>query len=148
MKLQKMTDFVLEQSKKIMNCELTHLESYSQIVDCANFLKQPLKLEMFVPCDKYGNVLEEKLVENYENDFGLYSDFRRYNKEYNEAKKKVLFEGFKIYKYTKDCIIKDNKIIFEWLGNRFSHTGTTIESLTLLHDNFYLTPNAIKQLRL
>ena len=51
MKLISMTDFVLEQSKKIMNCELTHLESHHQIVDYANFLKQPLKLEMFVPCD-------------------------------------------------------------------------------------------------
>lgn len=48
MKLISMTDFVLEQSKKIMNCELTHLESRHQIVDYANFLKQPLKLEMFI----------------------------------------------------------------------------------------------------
>ena len=72
----------------------------------------------------------------------------KYNKEYYKSKEKVLFEGFEIYKHTKDCIIKDNEIIFEWMENRFSHTGTTIESLTLSHDNFNLTQNAIKQLGL
>jgi hypothetical protein len=51
-----MTDFVLKQSERIINCELTHLESHHQIVDYAKFLKQPLKLEMFVPCDEDGNV--------------------------------------------------------------------------------------------
>jgi len=59
-----------------------------------NFLSQPLKSEMFVPCDDDGNVLEERLIENYETDFGLLSDYQKYNKQYYKAKEKVLFDGF------------------------------------------------------
>ena len=31
----------------------------SEICAYANFLNQPLKLEMFVPCDEKGNVIED-----------------------------------------------------------------------------------------
>ena len=144
MKLISMTDFVLEQSKRIMNVEITHLESHNQIVDYANFLKQPLKLEMFI-C----SVPEPEIQGGYSEDGNFVGGYdEKWIEEYYEAKEKVLFEGFEVYKHTKGCIIKDNKIIFEWLVNRFSHTGTTIESLTLSHDDFNLTPNAINQLGL
>ena len=54
-----MTDFVLEQLNeensrtRPIRSVLNALEGY------ANFLKQPLKLEMFVPCDEDGNILKE-----------------------------------------------------------------------------------------
>lgn len=134
MKLISMTDFVLEQKKTICKIDSKDTDYYfNNIVNYANFLKQPLKLEMFVPTDKYGNVLEEKLVENYENDFGLYSDFRRYNKEYNEAKKKVLFETNYELHVIKD-ILTSAKIIEDLV---------TCSKL-----NITLTPNVIKQLGL
>jgi hypothetical protein len=147
-----MTDFVLKET----NSTTTLSESFEKCVTYAKFLKQPLKLEMFVPVDEEGNVLEKPKscsTPCSPSDFskegkcginGCYSEIPKYEK----AKEKVLFEGFEIYKHTKDCIIKDNEIIFEWMENRFSHTGTTIESLTLSHDNFNLTQNAIKQLGL
>ena len=59
-----MTDFVLEQNEKIKK-EKYGIESYYSTmqvsINYANFLKQPLNLGMFVPCDKIGNVLEEPL---------------------------------------------------------------------------------------
>ena len=60
------------------------------------FLEQPLKVEMFVPCDEEGNVLEEP---KRWKDYLQYPDSFDGNKEWNElydyqqAKEKVLFEG-------------------------------------------------------
>ena len=57
------------------------------------FLEQPLKLEMFVPCDEEGDILEEPT--NYEK--RLLNMMTEYNDEvytYYQAKAKVLFEGF------------------------------------------------------
>ncbi len=52
-KLISMTDFVLEHPATTdYEWQLQNHFKY------ANFLKQPLKKGMFVPCDKYGNVLE------------------------------------------------------------------------------------------
>ena len=64
------------------------------------FLEQPLKLEMFVPCNENGNVLEEP---KRWKDYLQYPDSFDGNKEwdelydYQQAKEKVLFEGFKPY---------------------------------------------------
>ena len=58
-----------------------------------DFLEQPLKLEMFVPCDEEGDILEEPT--NYEK--RLLNMMTEYNDEvytYYQAKAKVLFEGF------------------------------------------------------
>ena len=89
-KLISMTDFVLEQEKDV---NLGFKQFTKNVYNYANFLKQPLELWMFVPCDEDGNVLEERLIENYENDFGLISDFKNYNKKYYEAKECCLLEG-------------------------------------------------------
>lgn len=53
-----MVDFVLEESDKIYNKEDANIFA-SKVNTYASFLKQPLKLGMFVPCDEDGNVLEE-----------------------------------------------------------------------------------------
>ena len=75
-----MTDFVLEQSEEAPKDKNLHktnwsleFEKYSKlIIRYAEFLKQPLKLEMFIPCDENGNVLEEPNQ----------SDFDEYSHEY------------------------------------------------------------------
>lgn len=103
MKLISITDFVLEQSKRIMNVEITHLESHNQIVNYANFLKQPLKLEMFGLCDEDGNVLEEPInyktweelhFNNGKKEKGTYGFLE--HEKYQQAKGKILFEDFEI----------------------------------------------------
>ena len=55
MKLISMTDFVLYCSKNV-----GHPRTINSIISYAEFLKQPLKLEMFVACDENGNILEER----------------------------------------------------------------------------------------
>jgi hypothetical protein len=94
MKLISMTDFLLQENK-----DLSLKNSFRQCINYAIFLKQPLKLEMFVPCDENGNVLEEPI------NYSAYEvkmsgkDFR-FNfidcQEYEQSKEKVLFEGFQI----------------------------------------------------
>ena len=83
-----MTDFVLELWDDKLMSEIGLLA-----VNYAQFLKTPLKLEMFVPCDEEGDILEEPT--NYEK--RLLNMMTEYNDEvytYYQAKAKVLFEGF------------------------------------------------------
>ena len=60
-----MTDFVLKRvntplaGQQVSSVRHHELEKYRQIFKYAKFLKKPLKLEMFVPCDEDGNILEE-----------------------------------------------------------------------------------------
>ena len=91
MKLIRMTDFVLNLDNEDLN-----EQKIQSIFDYANFLKQPLKLEMFVPCDDDGNVLE------YPDSIGVGNDFyyKRAFDQYEQAKEKVLFEGFEVKKNT------------------------------------------------
>lgn len=56
------------------------------------FLNQPLKLEMFVPCDHEGNVLKEP---EFKDTLNSNSHFLATEK-YQKAKEKVLFEGFSL----------------------------------------------------
>ena len=91
MKLISMTDFVLNLDNEDLN-----EQKIQSIFDYANFLKQPLKLEMFVPCDDDGNVLE------YPDSIGVGNDFyyKRAYDQYEQAKEKVVFEGLEIKKNT------------------------------------------------
>ena len=98
-----MTDFV----NNVGNMENypSHENALSWIYNYATFLKQPLKLEMFVPCDDEGIVLAEPknphtfASENSDDYIKKWkSEIEIYNKVYNKAKEKVLFEGFEQYK--------------------------------------------------
>ena len=89
-----MTDFV----NNVGNMENypSHEKALSWIYDYATFLRQPLKLEMFVPCDEDGDILEKP--EDYEK--RLPNMMIEYNDEvyrYKQAKEKVLFEGFDVF---------------------------------------------------
>ena len=134
MKLISMTDFVLEQSKRIMNVEITHLESHNQIVNYANFLKQPLKLEMFVPCDDNGNVLEDIIGH------GMIHNYSEKLKQYEQAKDKVLFDGFDIY---SNGDLHNAFVTFESSRLEIMNVENLI---TDFQYSFYLTPNAIKRI--
>ena len=93
-RLISMTSFVLENAKQ----PYVEGTKYKDLVNYAKFLKQPLKLEMFVPCDEDGDILDEP--EYYE--LRILNMMTEYNDEvytYYQAKEKVLFEGFKIYDY-------------------------------------------------
>ena len=85
-----MTDFV----NNIGNMENypSHENALYWIYNYATFLKQPLKLEMFVPCDEDGNVLEEPKIEEEYVDEHTTQIFAQYQYDLDKAKEKVLFE--------------------------------------------------------
>src|SRR5690554_277878 len=98
-KLINMTDYVLESVKNINEVgvafTLIAIEKY------ANFLKTPLELGMFVPCEEDGNVLEEPSSNDKkyhpENNgvFRFVTEAYNYDvKKYNQAKENVIFEIF------------------------------------------------------
>ena len=136
MKLISMTDFVLENtSKRFEDYENKNL--LLKIRAYAKFLKQPLKLEMFVTCDEDGNVLEEP-----DQEFELtFWDYSTKMSKYEQAKEKVLFEGFEVCNRTTkiDCVVyNEDHITLKLLKDK------TIEYL--INRNLTLTPNAIKQI--
>jgi len=122
-RLISMTDFVLNQ-------DITDIKQRDSIVKYANFLKQPLKLEMFFPCDEDGNILNNPFASD--KDAGSEKEFKQI--QYNNSKEKVLFENIPIAQA-------------KWLVNTFS----TIESLSDIINTItpiYLTESAIKQIGL
>jgi hypothetical protein len=89
-----MTDYVLLRvntplgGQQVASVRHHELEKYRQIFKYANFLKQPLKIEMFVPCDEDGNIIDEN--------YFCSSKCCDCDCEFNlkKAKEKVIFEGF------------------------------------------------------
>lgn len=149
MKLIPMTDFVLNET----NRPTTLAESFKICVSYAQFLKQTLKLEMFIPCDEDGNILEEPDDFKYfmqDNELGAYEGEQELECiAYLKAKRKVLFEGFEIYnKKSSIEIIHNKKYVFQWIPEScrfFGVYGSTIESLSN-HKEFSLSIYAIKQI--
>lgn len=96
-----MTDFVLrinEIEKEIDQFfDSWRMKQLRIIENYAKFLKQPLKIEMFVPCDEDGNVLEEPKIEEEDVDEHTTQIFAQYQYDLDKAKEKVLFEGFRPY---------------------------------------------------
>lgn len=135
MKLISMTDYVLEQKDKVLNSELGII-AYNY----AQFLKQPLELWMFVPCDENGNVLEEPKGEKCCGgavDHCGCNGFLQYDEEsiycYQQAKERVLFEA-------------TSEFNIESIKYHISH-GKTIESIVNPYDLLYLTQTAQNQLK-
>ena len=120
-----------------------YLDWYEEIrTNYDNFLKQPSKLEMFVPCDEDGDVLEKP--EDYEK--RLPNMMTEYNDEvyrYKQAKEKVLFEGFEITDETEFLI---SKYVFSLYFNQIEDFN--IEHLLTWSNEIQLTENAIKQIGL
>ena len=134
-----MTDFV----NNVGNMENypSHENALSWIYNYATFLRQPLKLEMFVPCDENGNVLEEPQMRPERNSFDEedmdYDAQELY--DYIKAKEKVLFEGFEFVSRT------DGTWLFKINGNfpRIVGKKLTIESLRIFKDKIKLSQTAL-----
>ena len=108
MKLISMVDFVLEQEFAYGN-EFITADRFAELV-CryANLLKQPLTLGMLIPC-VYGDEFNYSKHGN--------------TKEYQEAKDKILFEGFMIQEvkpdpeYSKSVTQSDSILNIFWFSN-------------------------------
>jgi len=75
------------------------------IYNYCTFLKQPLTLGMFVPCDLDGNVFEKPnqyriyVAQDYYSFKGGEIEWEKC-KQYQQAKERVLFDGFtKVFQY-------------------------------------------------
>ena len=86
------------------------------VLEYANFLKQPLELWMFVPCDEDGSILEEPIE--------TIGGVEMYSKFYKQAKEKVIFKNF-IYDEEID-VVRNNYGVEIYLGD----DNLTIEDLT------------------
>lgn len=155
-KLISMVDFVLEQ-----DLQIPIGRTAGQMIKYANFLKQPLELCMFIPCklvDGVWVVLEEPDRDNnkydvYDREFCYFNDglFLHDEQEYQEAKDRVLFEGFSLEnkgQFTVWIQKENHSICFTDRGkiNINSQNERTVEDV--IKYEFLLTPNALKQLGL
>jgi hypothetical protein len=109
-----MTDFVLNSDTK-QNLEDLHYELIKNR-KYALFLKKPLQVWMFIPCDENGNILE-KPDGSVHYVFRSKSMYKEDLQKYNEAKERCLFTGFKVIEHELgDLTIKcdDNVINPMW----------------------------------
>ena len=147
--LIKMTDFVLEIEQKLKIAKYdTEYKLLSDVIIYANFLKQHLKLWMFIPCDEDGNVFEEPTTSDFDNYHEKYGnilnseDIEEYKKaleQHQQAKERVLFYGFNFL--GNECIFNSNVMIhflnneikieehFEEIITKVAKTIYTIEDL-------------------
>ena len=125
-KLISMVDFCLEQRK-------THTGDFEDYCDLicryAKFIKQPLALWMFVPCDEDGNVIPDK--ENH---------FTRKELDYwEQVEERCLFEGFEM----------DNSFVTHKSHNSFFYPISFLHEQTiegLVKYNLELTTTAQKEI--
>jgi len=133
-RLISMTDFVISMRE---DKEKDNIRKFWACERYANFLKQPLTLGMFVPCDLDGNVLEESKCDCY----------TEYDREgcsencsgYVNAKNRCLFEGKFDVRSEGNPFVRLNNI-------EFHLHGLTIERLVTF--DLQLTQTALKQLGL
>lgn len=141
--LLSMTDFVLKELeyKKNKHYEYDSNDndrSLDRIENYAEFLKQPLTLGMFVPCDENGNVLKYPIVKGEFVNKGFV--------EYQIALEKLLFKGFVQYD-SYDCAIYYDGNNYLCIDDEWCE-GLTIEDLILTNKNIEieLTESALKQI--
>jgi len=117
MKLISMCDFVLYQD----NSKNDFVDFKIKILNYANFLKQPLELWMFVPCDD-GNVLEEPIE--------TIGGVEMYTKQYQQAKDRCLFICNSINIRQIENLVK-LKITVEQFNHEVELTPTAIKQIGL-----------------
>ena len=142
-KLISMVDFVDYVSENTTATENEHLEYkiLNKIMNYSIFLKQTLTLGIFVPCDLEGNVLEEPKFELYPSSSKEDIDVHI---QYQQAKERVLFEGFRIVKKSPHYdwhITNESGSVFIYLKGL---EEMTVQSL--VKRNPTLTPTACKQI--
>lgn len=167
-----MTTFVVEQNSKdypeLNESGMTdekigiYLSALLKIDKYARFLKQPLALWMFVPCDGDGNPwIYPPTNEEWEwakkDSTEAEQSFKQKEYFFKKAKERVLFEGFKVKTYANgweyiSCgsftylISSDNKLFDDNQNCAPRETKDTIEELLQCGTYLTLTATAIKSI--
>jgi hypothetical protein len=164
-KLKSMMDFVFEQDKlefvvigenEANEWSDFNLQKLDSINDYAKFLKQPLAFGMFVPCDKFDNILEEPKEHFPTGNKELEEMAFKQRRKYQQAKNRVLFKGFKVCNYThgsfySKVIIDSTGLIHLFWFDKITETWevsiglNNIESLTQF-GGLELTETALKEI--
>lgn len=126
----------------------TNSSQLNAIKRYAKFLSQPLTLSMFVPCDDEGNVLEEpELYSEYKPELGgtMNKEWKLRCEAYNEAKLKVLFEGFVYIApwYGNHIVAKDKLGSCQITFNSQNNVGKILYETS---SEITLSPTALKQI--
>jgi len=147
-----MTSFVIDYYS---NEGYADLQTLQLMKNYASFLKQPLSLKMFIPTDSEGELMKEP--EDYSSWKDAKSKIRKdkYTQEqtekfklYEKAKKKLLFEGFRVayngYSVVRIVASYDASIELSFKkDNLSSQISEDVESLTNF-DVIYLSPASLK----
>ncbi len=128
-----MTDFVLEKSKNapIDDYNEVNEKFVNSVISYANFLKQPLTLGMFVPCDDDGVVLEiYKWVAPKD------IIWVEYEKRLKIAQSKVLFNGFQIEQHETEIfsVRCENKILNVFWNMNDDSNWFTAKRINIVED--------------
>lgn len=127
---------------------------FLECVKYMKFLKQPLTLGIFVPCDEKGKPMKhpDEIEDTVNDSMTGAIQVKNYKLDYQEAKERVLFEGFEVGGiYHNSVHFKSRGIarIFYTKDNYYHNYGrkhTEIEDL--LNQNITLTKTAQKQIGL
>lgn len=118
-KLISMTDFVLNQSMmKFKDSGRWDEARWDNSLKYANFLKKPVTLGMFIPCDQDNKPLK---ISDFQNQFGyVFDDFL--HADYLSARHRVLFEGFEVktkiaFNNGYDFVVDKNEIFYPFWHN-------------------------------
>ncbi|MCT4238494.1 hypothetical protein HZP42_19105 [Elizabethkingia anophelis] len=160
-KLIPMTDFVINSNEKRMSSNPYNERDYDNdfirsVNEYAKFLSQPLTLGMFIPCDEDGNPwvyppTNEEWEWAKKDSTEAEQSFKQKEYLFNEAKSRVLFEGFEIEQSKSRIgfyLPEYNCIDYSIVQNNFSSPSkwlTTIEDL-IIYSGLILTPTAIKSI--
>ena len=138
--LKSMTDFVIYQYEKLKNEEINTLDYAFNTGIYAHFLKKPLKLGYFIPCDENDKPLEEPInfkiweklhFNNGKSEKGTIG-FKEHEK-YQEAKQRVLFE-YQWEFQSWDSSDMENSRIEDLLSDELTYilTETAIKEIGIL----------------
>lgn len=148
MKLISMTDFVLKNKITFDKQGAVTLADYChKINNYANFLKQPLTLGIFVPCDEKGKYIEKPSQENYiDLENGKHSDEWE---NWKKAKQNVLFHDFILVQewFRMEHNPNTPRRNTRQLSDVFDK-GLTIENIIGVFHDVELTESAQKQIGL
>lgn len=137
-----MLDFVFIVGNKD---ESTHRENLAEIYNYAIFLKLPLELWMFIPCDDDGNVLEKpKFYYTTEAlcslkigvELNTAMEINREVEKHQQAKEKCLFNGFevKIYDSQLQSINSLNILDIYWKSKEYGKEWYLSKGLRTIND--------------
>lgn len=159
MKLISGTKFLLERYEAWENDNNPDLQASARYIystsNYAKLLEKYLKLEMFVPCDEDYNVFIEPNILDHRYSGIDINDFEPDLKEYQQAKEKVLFEGWYFDAEADNFIYLKNKdlmLIFDKLSNEFELISNYFYIIETVEDlaqfNLTLNQSAINKFEL